>query len=397
VVLTAGHCVDTPEPKLYKVVVGDAISGDSPRLEVVEALRHPQFDLGQIKYDLALLRLEEGAAGAVMPIAPLPRSLAVDPLDLGKPFEYVGFGMSSEGTVGKKLAVTDALQWICPDQEAHCAIGEKMWASPNTLCTDQSPGGPCRGDSGGALLLRRKDTEYVAGVISYGDEACQKFGCNTKVDAFEAFIDAFVAGEQGSFCESDAECQSGYCAQGVCCESACDGGCRSCRLPGSLGLCRTVPDSTPCPDNDACNGDETCQQGVCQPALSRNCDDGNSCTADRCDPRLGCLHDNRPDGESCGNDNPCDGEELCQAGVCVAGVGLEDGTACGICAQCQASARVEIFPCQMKGSVPQMSCAATGLATEDRGLWPSALALIALFLLRRKIPGTTPIKQERPG
>ena len=34
---------------------------------------------------------------------------------------------------------------------------------------------------------------------------------------------------------------SGFCAQGVCCATACAGPCRSCALPGSFGTCTTVP------------------------------------------------------------------------------------------------------------------------------------------------------------
>jgi hypothetical protein len=42
-------------------------------------------------------------------------------------------------------------------------------------------------------------------------------------------------------CTTDGECQSGFCAQGVCCQSRCDGACQSCALPGSTGICMPVP------------------------------------------------------------------------------------------------------------------------------------------------------------
>src|SRR5262249_14831330 len=35
-------------------------------------------------------------------------------------------------------------------------------------------------------------------------------------------------------------CQSGHCADGVCCNSACDGTCTSCALPDYVGTCTPV-------------------------------------------------------------------------------------------------------------------------------------------------------------
>jgi len=40
-------------------------------------------------------------------------------------------------------------------------------------------------------------------------------------------------------CQLDAQCSSGHCADGVCCNEACDDGCRRCNLAGSSGTCTT--------------------------------------------------------------------------------------------------------------------------------------------------------------
>ncbi len=47
-------------------------------------------------------------------------------------------------------------------------------------------------------------------------------------------------------CTSNAECASGFCAQGACCKQPCDGVCQSCALPDSYGTCTALPaaDST---------------------------------------------------------------------------------------------------------------------------------------------------------
>ena len=42
-------------------------------------------------------------------------------------------------------------------------------------------------------------------------------------------------------------------------------------------------DTNSCDDGDVCNGDETCNAGVCDPGTPLTCDDSNPCTDDSCD------------------------------------------------------------------------------------------------------------------
>src|SRR5688572_12849748 len=44
----------------------------------------------------------------------------------------------------------------------------------------------------------------------------------------------------GIGCTVAGACASGHCVDGVCCESACDGVCQRCNLPGSEGRCTPV-------------------------------------------------------------------------------------------------------------------------------------------------------------
>jgi hypothetical protein len=83
------------------------------------------------------------------------------------------------------------------------------------------------------------------------------------------------------------------------------------------GHCQNTrrPDDTPCPDSDACNGAETCQGGVCTSAPPLDCDDGHFCTADSCDPALGCQ--NVRDPACCELDAECDDHDPCTADTCV--------------------------------------------------------------------------------
>ncbi|MFW5740435.1 MAG: hypothetical protein ACOC1F_08720, partial [Myxococcota bacterium] len=78
-----------------------------------------------------------------------------------------------------------------------------------------------------------------------------------------------------------------------------------------------MPDGRSCEDGDLCNGEETCQDGVCRDGTSPSSDDNNACTQDFCDPSTGVQHVPLPDGADCGDGDFCNGAETCIAGVCV--------------------------------------------------------------------------------
>ncbi|MCH8968131.1 MAG: VCBS repeat-containing protein [Planctomycetes bacterium] len=69
-----------------------------------------------------------------------------------------------------------------------------------------------------------------------------------------------------------------------------------------------------CDDDQFCNGAEVCMAGQCQAGQAPNCDDGDLCTNDGCDPVKGCVSTPVacPDGQSC---NP--GTGMCEATTCL--------------------------------------------------------------------------------
>ncbi|MCW5891699.1 MAG: hypothetical protein KIT14_14280 [bacterium] len=88
---------------------------------------------------------------------------------------------------------------------------------------------------------------------------------------------------------------------------------------GQPGQCRCRCESNAdCDDGDKCDGEETCQAGICVPGTPPSCDDGNPCTRD-CDPARGCVNEPRPDGSGCSDANLCTTNDTCQGGVCVGG------------------------------------------------------------------------------
>lgn len=104
--------------------------------------------------------------------------------------------------------------------------------------------------------------------------------------------------------------------------------CHSAVFEPDAGVCvtETLADATPCGADELCLSDATCQGGQCLGG-SVDCDDGNVCTTDACDPMTGCVHTDIS--------NACPAATaICQAAICnpISGCGIgpaPDGTLCG--------------------------------------------------------------------
>ena len=388
VVMTAGHCVvasngSAIKPQDATVYFGNVVGGAMMERAVAGVYPHPQYQpIVPVPNDIALLALAETAPDSIVPIPPLPPELGLTQDDIGTQVEYAGFGLDENGNSGRKLHVFGTVDVICGNQG-----GCPLSMVPSSFCAKMDDGGTCSGDSGGPAFVVRDAVEYVAGITSYGDWRCTSYGCSTKVDGHASFIQDVIGTDKpiGARCISPAQCQSGFCVDGFCCDSACSEPCQACDVPKQQGYCLPAPDGHDCSDGDPCNGSETCQglactsqgdipdcnsldpclTGSCQagvgcvfqpvadgtacdnlnacdgsdtcregrclpsgPAL--DCDDGNPCTDDACDPQGGCTHNQMADGTSCSDGLACNGEETCQAGACQAGTApsCDDDNAC---------------------------------------------------------------------
>jgi hypothetical protein len=167
-------------------------------------------------------------------------------------------------------------------------------------------------------------------------------------------------------------CATGFCVDGVCCESACSGLCQACaagKTGSPNGLCRPLPagmdPDVECPDdgmasckrNGACDGQgacalypsgtmcgagscigsllagpSTCNGGACQPAQPMPCAGGFACATNQsckttctgdgdCAPNIGC----NPAAGSCSimkklQGQPCNADQECGTNTCADGV-----------------------------------------------------------------------------
>ena len=130
------------------------------------------------------------------------------------------------------------------------------------------------------------------------------------------------------------------CADGVCCDEACEGTCRACDLPGSAGTCRDVAASQD-PDDEcdgvACTGyyfgfvDKTCYLRAPVDDAGATCDGDGACedvatlcsSAARGEASTACHADcQEPTAKTCEGTTPgactniSGGTQTCGVGAC---------------------------------------------------------------------------------
>ena len=142
-------------------------------------------------------------------------------------------------------------------------------------------------------------------------------GC-TPNDFLEETPECFITTRpDGALCDGQpGTCFLGVCAFGPCANDAqcedgnpctinyCDPFGQLCDTSGAL----PVADGTPCVENVQGQVLALCENGVCLPDLciGRDCSDGNSCTQDICTPPYGiCSNPNEPNGTTCVGGGQC--------------------------------------------------------------------------------------------
>jgi hypothetical protein len=94
----------------------------------------------------------------------------------------------------------------------------------------------------------------------------------------------------GVACTSDAQCGSGACVDGRCCDKACGGVCEACDVPGKEGICSPI-DGAPRDGHATCAPYLSCAAGACASscATDAECASGDVCfaTLKRCGPARG--------------------------------------------------------------------------------------------------------------
>jgi hypothetical protein len=210
---------------------------------------------------------------------------------------------------------------------ADCASGNCV----DGVCCDTTCTTPClacnvTGHVGTCSNVPSGQTDTNPANACVGNYACDGAGHCDKRD--------------GQTCVDGAECLTGNCVDGYCCDTACTGTCKSCAIAGSLGTCANLPAWSPdnypagtCVSPSSCDGGGGCKKNNGQACslgsecVSTNCVDGVCCNSGCTTTCYSCavsgsvgtctlVPNGQQDGypaNACTGSNACDGAGTCRA------------------------------------------------------------------------------------
>jgi hypothetical protein len=323
----------------------------------------------------------------------------------------VAFGGCDGGTVvqcaaGKKLGGESCTQPV------ECCSDRCVFSPPGTSTgTCETPGA-----SGACVEVGQSCLASTPGATP--PMCCAGKTCSNGICVLVGGNDAGLA--QGTPCTLNSQCESGFCSDGVCCNSRCGGPCDNCAEPALLGRCIVAVDNAEgspscapyrcngvtaacpqtCAANPDCNG-PTCLGGsfTCgsQLPLGASCGSPGECQSNNCvdgvccnEPCNGaCAACNTPGAEgvchpqpqgtmpsaltcgyvcngdtkncatSCAQDFDCvDFNDYCSGGACVAKLGVGQG--CTRATMCGTGYCSEGFCCNSSCDLPCDTCSASG-------------------------------------
>lgn len=197
----------------------------------------------------------------------------------------------------------------------HCVDG---------VCCDAACGGVCEacttaltGEPNGTCAAVVDGSDPDADCTDSGAPACQQNGL-CKGGSCDSYAGPDCA---PSACTEDTECGSGHCVEGICCNEACEAGCKSCRAAntgGPEGVCGLVRPGTDPKDACADGTGTSCSDVLLCDALG-DCKVGSEICAGYSCNGDGCFVD-------CNTDEACNEGFVCIAKACVDEALLCDGT-----------------------------------------------------------------------
>jgi cysteine-rich repeat protein len=209
---------------------------------------------------------------------------------------------------------------------------------PTTTCDD---GNPCttegcdpsasggKGASSGCTNTANAAKCDDGNPCTAGDQCAEK-ACKAGANTCQCQSDADCAkSEDGNFCNGTLMCDKATpafkCAINpatvVECQPAPDKPCQQNVCDAKSGKCNLLPmvDDKPCDaDGSPCTVGDACAGGTCKAGKALDCNDGNPCTSDACDLKLGCTH--TANSAACNaDDSACTVGDACSGQKCIAG------------------------------------------------------------------------------
>jgi hypothetical protein len=291
VVLTASHCLVDWRGNDLAVGFGGDTTALTPIVPVIDARRHPDFQIYPMlvrDVGLALLASPESVPASAIWRTPLDASI------IGHAIRIVGFGETTAGDASNTLK-----------NQGMTVLGSY---DDDFISYTAMPSTTCHGDSGGPTFATdTTGTELVMAVTSFGDSGCTQASA-TRLDVVATtFIDPYLAQTAPAGAGPGDRCYyDGNCATGTCDPATDDARLSFCSTPCArttdcipgmkcVGQACRWPTPSPGTTGTGCQADEQCASDVC------------GATATATTPRCGdfCVPDPTA-GEPCASGFTCE-------------------------------------------------------------------------------------------
>lgn len=207
-------------------------------------------------------------------------------------------GSAADPGIGSQDSAEDV---VPPDDQGgtstRCTLDDQC--DDGTPCTeDRCVGGRCR-------------HEAVAGECDDGNSCTLDDRC----------VSGKCVGGPMRACDDQDDCTEDLCKPGVGCvfvETPCDDGnpCTEDACSPSVG-CVHQPVNNPCDDGDLCTTGDRCEAGSCSGGPALDCNDWNPCTRDWCERGVGCMFERDADCPGpCATSDDCDDGDACTFDLC---------------------------------------------------------------------------------
>jgi MYXO-CTERM domain-containing protein len=294
-VLTAAHCCpanDLPNQVFVGTNYQQANTGVFHNVVAGSVVKDTCYqDYAGSTDDVCMLKFSNAAGVPVIP----PMQPQTDNLGIGSPVTYVGYGLTNPPYIPDP---NNPGQLIA---NPNVGNNSKRYKIDRTLSkvdayffeyANANTGGTCRGDSGGpALALDSNGVLVVAGVTSFGDQACTQLGSSIRTSAvYTNFIGKYLQDQPTApVCPAAVDCNA--CSQSATQNGGCVNITNECFKDAecsALAQCYQGCSSTIC--ITACNNAHVdgltkyaaILECICVGACPQACGNTSTCTAPKC-------------------------------------------------------------------------------------------------------------------
>ncbi|MCB9786498.1 MAG: hypothetical protein H6744_07365 [Deltaproteobacteria bacterium] len=245
-----------------------------------------------------------------------------------------------------------------------CQPGSAKTCTPGSACVQSS----CDPGTGACVESPKPGTCNDQNPCTTGD-TCIGGACIGPQNACDCSVDADCDEDIANKCLGTPVCGLAGCellpGSAVSCADPSDTPCAFQECVPGTGACEltTLPTGATCQPAGKCFQPGSCQaDGSCS-AKPLVCDDKNPCTADTCDPAIGCVFTPLPANGSCDDGDACTTATVCQSGKCQGGLntcscsGQSDCDKLPVANRCDGVYTCSGGTCKLS---PPVVCAATG-------------------------------------